>query len=410
MKYLLLFLLCTSLLSKDLYPSYIARPRSFVGEALDSFKRVDSLNRAGTPVWKKVYEEGVSYESLTKEEKKLFDHVDGPDSPAEAAQSIYDVSDELYMSNCDDVAYSKNIRATSTLSSSSKYSYEISNISDADLSTAWVEGEEGYGIGTRIFFTPDVTSWVRESYLKDFTTIGFSIHLYNGYVKSPKAWRDNSRVKTALLGVVKGDTIGTLHISDTMGLQFFSIDLPVELLNRECYFEIRDVYRGDKWDDVAVTEFHFHNPGCCVALDTDITMADSSLKKAGDIAVGDSVLTRDKSGAPVAAEVQRIVLTPHDNCYRVAFADTALIITDDHPIRLSDGSWGTLRGGKSPYLKGENAVKLKPGMVLSHRTGDAEIITITRVKETIETFTITQTSRGNLFFANGIEVAVERKE
>lgn len=405
--FLILSLMCAGLFSKDISPLYISKAKSFTGDALDSFNRIDSLNRAAAPVWKKVYEEGAAYESLTPKEKELLDQVDGPDGPDEWAKSIYDISPQLFMSNCDDVAYSKNYRASSTLPSTSKYSYDISNIRDADLSTAWVEGEKGYGIGTRIYFTPDVTSWVRDSYMEGKSTVGFDIHLYNGYVKSPQAWRNNSRVKTALLGSVQGDTLGTLHIADTMGLQFFSVDLPVELLNRECYFEIVDVYKGEKWDDVAVTEFHFHDPGCCVAAGTAVTMADHSGKAVETLAVGDSVLTLDENGKQVPAAVLEMAALPHKNCWDISFGKTILTITDDHPVRLHDGSWGTVRGGVSPYLNGEMTKKLAAGDQISHQNGTVKISGITAVKRALETFTITKLSRGKQFFANGVEVAVE---
>ena len=54
-----------------------------------------------------------------------------------------------------------------------------------DPRTAWVEGEEGYGIGEYIESTGDNRIWS-----------GTLIVILNGFQKSIKLWKKNSRVKT----------------------------------------------------------------------------------------------------------------------------------------------------------------------------------------------------------------------
>ena len=67
---------------------------------------------------------------------------------------------------------------SSALESSSSNNYSIENIYDLDLATAWVEGEDDYGIGETIVFTLQFN--------EPFNGKNFNgyIEVFNGYCKT----------------------------------------------------------------------------------------------------------------------------------------------------------------------------------------------------------------------------------
>jgi hypothetical protein len=114
------------------------------------------------------------------------------------------------------------------------------------------------------------------STLKAFNRINYSaknIHdlnyrTVNGYVKSQTAWRDNSRVKKLKM-YVDNKPFAILNLADSRQEQTFKFD-PLGYGDREDWkilqakpwwtiqFEILEVYKGDKYDDTAITEIYFN--------------------------------------------------------------------------------------------------------------------------------------------------------
>ena len=145
------------------------------------------------------------------------------------------------------------LRASSTLPGQGAKSYSVSHLNDQNPMTAWVEGKSDYGIGE--YF---------EIKAVDLNTI------YNGYQSSPTNWLNNSRVKK--FKVYKNNQpICYLVLTDEMGNQRF--DLPV---NKDYdwdhlstfRFEIMEVYPGNKWPDVAISEMDLAL--CCFSTNTTI--------------------------------------------------------------------------------------------------------------------------------------------
>lgn len=143
------------------------------------------------------------------------------------------------------------LSASSVLAPSPPNSYYADNAHDFDLSTAWVEGNEQDGIGESIsyFFkanSPPVTE----------------VHLYNGYVKSATAWKNNNRVK-ALKVLVDGVVVAILRLEDTSGLQKFQLGQEYQSNAGDMVleFEIVSVYKGDKYEDTAISELEFDGTG-----------------------------------------------------------------------------------------------------------------------------------------------------
>jgi len=149
------------------------------------------------------------------------------------------------------------ISASSSLSAQSNVNYRANNIHDLNYKTAWVEGVKGYGIGEWIMYhfppqTPRITELI----------------VVNGYAKSEQTWKDNSRVKKLKMSI-NGKPFAILALANSRQEQHFKIE-PVgnadrkdlEKLQKQPWwtikFEIMDVYKGDKYDDTAITEIYFN--------------------------------------------------------------------------------------------------------------------------------------------------------
>ena len=148
------------------------------------------------------------------------------------------------------------ISSTSTLKSSKGFKYSAKNIHDLNYKTAWIEGVPGYGIGESITYhfppqNPRITD----------------IIIVNGYVKSQTVWQDNSRVKKLKM-YVDNKPFAILNLTDSREEQTFKFD-PLGYGDRDnsnllqakpwwtIKFEILEVYKGDKYDDTAITEIYF---------------------------------------------------------------------------------------------------------------------------------------------------------
>lgn len=191
---------------------------------------------------------------------------------------------------CEDFLEIKCFNPSSTLRSQGSNNYSIKNMSDLDPKTAWVEGSFGYGIG--------------ESFMIRLDSSHSEIAILNGFQHSSKIWKQNSRVKkfkVSFQGSVEGIPtifdipICFLILEDKMGYQGISfhnavrqwiqkidldkIDLSTvgntysisydewhNFLNCVLVFEILEVYKGDKWSDVAISGIDLVDAsGCAVA-------------------------------------------------------------------------------------------------------------------------------------------------
>ena len=141
----------------------------------------------------------------------------------------------------------KSIVASSTLKSYKDISYDADNVHDFSLRSAWVEGVLGDGLGESITFTFEAK-----------TPKISTIEIYNGYLKSEKLWKENSRVADLNL-YINGKFYAVLKLKDTNAKQIFSIEYDAnddsELVFK---FEIRSVYKGDKYEDTCLSEIEFN--------------------------------------------------------------------------------------------------------------------------------------------------------
>ena len=149
----------------------------------------------------------------------------------------------------------KKLKASSSLKNNAGIKYDPGQLADDDKNTAWIEGNEGDGIGEFIEF--------EYTYDKKYIDAADGACNYkdkflilNGYQKSEIAWRENNRVKELKL-FINDRLICTIQLLDKMGLQSMKIDF-IKLLGKKSNtikmrFEIAAVYKGSKYSDTAIS-------------------------------------------------------------------------------------------------------------------------------------------------------------
>lgn len=135
------------------------------------------------------------------------------------------------------------VTASSTLVQS-PYNYDAGNITDGDLSTAWVEGASGTGIGENVTLTYDGVYQMQ----------GFSIR--NGYQKKSDLYTKNARPKTIEL-IFSDGSAQEFELADG-GIAEQKIQLSAPVNSSSVTLVIKDVYPGTKYEDTAITEFSMY--------------------------------------------------------------------------------------------------------------------------------------------------------
>lgn len=116
-------------------------------------------------------------------------------------------------------------------------------IIDGDLTTGWVEGASGQGIGEYI------TIYFDDEYLVS----GFSINA--GYQKSNDLYSKNSRPKEIYISFADGSGESQV-LSDTNGKQDIKLSNPV--VTDSITLRIDSVYPGSKYEDTVITEMSLY--------------------------------------------------------------------------------------------------------------------------------------------------------
>lgn len=142
-------------------------------------------------------------------------------------------------------------RASSTLKSNGSINYEADNVCIQNNSGAWVEGSNGSGIGEYIEIKRKLDVSDKE-YGIDYT----EIVIVNGYLKNEKVWKNNNRVKT-LAFYYNDEYMFDIDLEDIYSPQTISLegyDIHADSGEEVSFkFEIKDIYKGDKYDDTAIT-------------------------------------------------------------------------------------------------------------------------------------------------------------
>lgn len=139
--------------------------------------------------------------------------------------------------------------ASSMLDPIGDIKYSSSNVHDYSLLTAWVEGETGDGIGESVTIS-----------FKSGNPRATQILVYNGYQKSKEAYYSNGRAKVLTL-FINDIEYGILQLEDSPRPQQFNIELTTVLNSDDelqFKFRIDEVYRGELYQDTAISEINFN--------------------------------------------------------------------------------------------------------------------------------------------------------
>lgn len=156
----------------------------------------------------------------------------------------------------------ERIRVSSSLDPQGSSDYGLSNLLDMDLTTAWVEGSRGDGTG----------EWI-EIDLSEFSVA--YIGIMNGYTKDESTYYENSRVRKVRIELTYDqDESSYSYFSGDIGETVDLADIPWTVVDDSNFFtfvqliyssgmekpikkirlEILDVYPGDDYDDLCITE------------------------------------------------------------------------------------------------------------------------------------------------------------
>jgi hypothetical protein len=345
---------------------------------------------------------GVKYDDLTAAEKKAYSAVDETESDYWA--SIGDGCSWY----CGEGP--KKVSASSYLKAQGTSTYEAKNAHDFNYKNAWVEGVAGYGIGEFLEYTFGATA----SRVTD-------IKIANGFVKSEAAWANNSRVKKLKM-YVNNKPYAILNLKDERALQTFKVE-PLGNANREDFealqrkpdwtltFEIMEVYKGLKYDDVVISELFFDGLDVhCFAKGTQIQMADKSTRNIEDLNVGDQISYFDFVSQELkVTTIEKLESVVHHGLVTYQFESGLTITsTQDHPYHILKKGWASLKPNHSAQYEGfERIQKIESGDLFITANGPERLTTITHLPGHQQTFTISKVSVGNNFIANGLVVGVE---
>lgn len=142
----------------------------------------------------------------------------------------------------------KEVTSDSYLKGAGNINYNPDNLHDFNLLTAWVPDTVGGAIGRKInFHFEPLSPRVNE------------IMIYNGYIKNYDLFKANSRVKKFRL-YINNKPFAILELADTTAQQSFSIPPTRSTVKNKdliLTFEIMEIYKGDRYLDVAVSEINF---------------------------------------------------------------------------------------------------------------------------------------------------------
>ena len=357
------------------------------------------------------------YSKLTAENKKFFKQINY-DYENETGPGYYGTIGDGCSWYCgggpDSVSASSFLKSTNTA-----INYLPQNAHDFSFKTAWVEGVKGYGIGEYLTYhfrqtAPRITH----------------IIIANGYVKSEKAYRENSRVKK-LKVYVDNKPLAILNLEDIRREQIFEFKLkpignepPAPDANWEelgklpkwtIKFEILEVYAGEKYDEVAISEIYFDGIDVhCFGAGTKILMSDKSLKNIELIQEGDMVKSYDfENKKLINSKVTKLISVTHSDLLKLKFGDKEIITTSDHPFWIDRNVWAAVNSEKANknYFQEATVESLKVGdkIFIPEKNAFSEIVEIEKIKGRQITYTI-ELSENDNFIANGVLVKTENEK
>ncbi len=134
--------------------------------------------------------------------------------------------------------------ASSTLEPQFGNRYGVSNLTDNNAGSAWVEGKSGNGIG----------EWIVVEFNSRRQVTSLVIH--NGYQKNRDIYAKNGRVRRLRL-VFSGGESQTVTLQDRWGGQTVTLSRPVD--GEWVQIVIDDVYAGSRYSDTAISELRINS-------------------------------------------------------------------------------------------------------------------------------------------------------
>lgn len=189
--------------------------------------------------YSKIISGDLDYEALNVKDKALIDSFEMGSGPlTEGPGCSWYCGGQMY-----------KVTSNSYLKEQGNISYKPDNIHDFDLMTAWVPDTRNGVIGQKVnFHFNPLSPRVNE------------IIIYNGYIKNYDLFKANSRVKKIKL-YINSAYYATLELADTTAQQSFKIE-PIRSTTKQkdliLTFEILEIYKGDKYIDVAISEINFN--------------------------------------------------------------------------------------------------------------------------------------------------------
>ena len=277
------------------------------------------------------------------------------------------------------------LSASSTLADQGAYNYSHNNL-HGNPYTAWVEGEDGYGIGTYIYVRGNINT------------------IYNGYQRSPQSWVMNSRVKKFKV-YKNGEPLCYLVLTDEMGRQSFNLPGYEDQDEHDVFrLEIIEAYPGSKWADVAITAIM--GIACCFSSNTAITSSLSSYPM-HTVAEGLPVTTIDlETGSVTETSTKLVTQQHHLSLITVRCGDYEVQLTPDHPLYVKGVGFTSLPSyartlGLASYQELTGTAEIMVWDEESQETQFKTIDAITLNKGYIDTYTILGLKEGNTYIANG---------
>jgi len=143
--------------------------------------------------------------------------------------------------------FSRSVAVASSELKEGNITYSSENLSNRFLLQPWVEGTAESGIGEKITFSPDTTSyWNKSPYS--------GILISNGYVdyNKPYLYEYNNRIKKIRVNGGNPNEYLYFELEDTPQLQKFDLEKNIHLDIKYLEIEIMEVYRGTRYDDTCI--------------------------------------------------------------------------------------------------------------------------------------------------------------
>jgi hypothetical protein len=224
-------------------------------------------------------------------------------------------ADSYFINGCEGGSVSCKALSASSVLEPNKKTYSVNNLTDRNPTTAWVEGETGYGIGTSF-----------EISCNNLNTI------YNGYQNSPSNWMKNGRVKKFKV-YIDGKPLCYLILKDEMGEQNFELPFDADWHTPHVFrFEIVEVYEGTKYSDVCISEIGVQ--GCCFSQYAKLKSPKGDIQL---LAPEDSVYSYDITNKILTPSfIKSKIIKQRAQLYEITVDSHKTLITREHRLLTKD--------------------------------------------------------------------------